>query len=149
MTSFKILEENQIEIIVNMMQEFYAIDNYPIDGEVTNELFKEFIQNENLGQSWLIYDNETIVGYAIITYIFSFEYKGKMAFFEELYIKDAFRGQGIGHEAIKFVKDFAKAQNVKMMYLEVESHNKKAQKLYLANDFVIHNRMIMKLPFQY
>ena len=31
-----------------------------------------------------------------------------------------------------------------MMYLEVENHNEIAQKLYLANDFEIHNRKIMK-----
>jgi GNAT superfamily N-acetyltransferase len=128
-----------------MMQDFYEIDNYPIDIEVTKKLFEEFIQNENLGKSWLIYNEEEIVGYAIITYIFSFEYKGKMAFFEELFINENVRGKGIGQKAIEFVKDFAKSQNVKMMYLEVENHNQKAQKLYLTNDFVIHNRKIMKL----
>lgn len=145
MVSFKVLKSSQIEIIIKMMHDFYAIDNYPIDIEVTKKLFEEFIQNENLGKSWLIYSENEIVGYTIITYIFSFEYKGKMAFFEELFINENARGKGIGQKAIEFVKDFAKSQNVRMMYLEVENHNQKAQKLYLANDFVIHNRMIMKL----
>jgi GNAT superfamily N-acetyltransferase len=130
-----------------MMQNFYAIDNYPIDIELTKKLFSEFIGDENLGNSWLIYNENEIVGYAIITYIFSFEYKGKMAFFEELFIAENTRGKGIGQKAIEFVKEFAKSQNVKMMYLEVENHNEKAQKLYLANDFVIHNRKIMKYKF--
>jgi hypothetical protein len=41
------------------MQEFYAIDNYPIDVHVSNGLFQEFIRNENLGKAWLIfYKNE-------------------------------------------------------------------------------------------
>lgn len=35
-------------------------------------------------------------------------------------------------------------KNVKLVYLEVENHNEKAQKLYLANDFEIHNRKILK-----
>jgi GNAT superfamily N-acetyltransferase len=130
-----------------MMQNFYAIDNYPIDIELTKKLFIEFIQNENFGKSWLIYNDEEIVGYAIVTYVFSFEYKGKMAFFEELFIAENARGKGIGQKAIEFVKEFAKSKNVKMMYLEVENHNEKAQKLYLANDFVIHNRKIMKYKF--
>jgi GNAT superfamily N-acetyltransferase len=130
-----------------MMQNFYAIDNYPIDINLTKKLFSEFIADENLGNSWLICNDDEIVGYAIITYIFSFEYKGKMAFFEELFIAETARGKGIGQKAIEFVKDFSKSQNVKMMYLEVENHNQKAQKLYLANDFVIHNRKIMKHKF--
>jgi GNAT superfamily N-acetyltransferase len=139
------LQNHDIEIISQMMQNFYAIDNYPIDINLTKKLFSEFIADKNLGNSWLIYNENEIVGYAIITYIFSFEYKGKMAFFEELFIEETARGKGIGQKAIEFVKDFAKSQNVKMMYLEVENHNQKAQKLYLANDFVIHNRKIMKL----
>ncbi len=130
-----------------MMQEFYAIDNYPIDIEIAKNLFKEFIANENFGKSYLIYNDSKIVGYAIITFIFSFEYKGKLAFFEELFVDKSSRGLGIGSKAIEFIKIEAENINVKMMYLEVENHNQIAQKLYLANDFVIHNRKIMKFKF--
>ncbi len=31
-----------------------------------------------------------------------------------------------------------------MLYLEVEEHNENAQKLYLAHDFEVHNRKILK-----
>ena len=144
MITFKPLQFAEVDIVIKMMQDFYAIDNYPIDVDVSKELFSEFIANENLGKCWLIYNYTEIVGYAIITYIFSFEYKGKMAFFEELFIHESARGNGLGNLAIDFIKQEARKENVKMMYLEVENHNKIAQKLYLANDFVIHNRRIMK-----
>ena len=147
MITFKPLQYSQVDLIIKMMQEFYAIDSYPIDVDVTKNLFNEFISNENLGKSYLIYNDSEIVGYAIITFIFSFEYKGKLAFFEELFIHGSARGKGIGKLAIDFVKREAEKVNVKMMYLEVEKHNKIAQKLYLANDFVIHNRAIMKYKF--
>ncbi len=130
-----------------MMQDFYAIDNYPIDIEVSKKLFQEFIENENLGRYWLIFHENEIVGYAILTFVFSFEYKGRMAFLDELYITQSARGKGIGKQTIDFIKQEAEKTKVKMMYLEVENHNKNAQKLYLANDFVIHNRMIMKFKF--
>ena len=74
MTSFKPLEITDIEVITQMMQDFYAIDNYPMDVEVAKNLFHEFISNENLGKSWLIYSENEIVGYIILTFIFSFEY---------------------------------------------------------------------------
>ncbi len=147
MVSFKVLESSQIEIIVNMMQDFYAIDNYPIDLEVSKKLFEDFISDEKLGKAWLLYSDNELVGYIILTYIFSFEYRGKIAFLDELYIIDSARNKGIGQATIEFVKDFAKSQNIKIMYLEVENNNQKAQKLYLANDFVIHNRTIMKIKF--
>jgi GNAT superfamily N-acetyltransferase len=144
MTTFQPLKTSQIESITQMMQDFYAIDNYPIDLEVSKKLFEEFISDENLGKCWLIYDDSEIVGYVILTYIFSFEYGGKIAFLDELYIKEIERGKGIGKQTIQFIKEQAVLLNVKLIYLEVENHNENAQKLYLANDFETHNRKLLK-----
>ena len=144
MTTFKLLEIADIEIITQMMRDFYAIDNYPIDVEVTKTLFQEFIFNEHVGKSWLIYSENEIVGYIILTFIFSFEYGGKIAFVDELFIKETARGKGIGKEAIQFIQAEVPKLSLKLLYLEVEPHNENAQKLYLAHDFVIHNRKLMK-----
>jgi ribosomal protein S18 acetylase RimI-like enzyme len=130
-----------------MMQDFYAIDNYPIDIEASKKLFQEFITNEHLGKSWLIYSEDELVGYVILTFVFSFEYGGKIAFLDELYIKKNARGKGIGNTTIQFIKEQAKQLNVKLLYLEVENHNENAQKLYLANDFEVHNRKLLKFKF--
>ena len=144
MTTFKPLEIADIEIITQMMQDFYAIDNYPMDVEVTKTLFQEFISNEHLGKSWLIYSESEIVGYIILTFIFSFEYGGKIAFLDELFIKETARGKGIGKEAIQFIQREVPKLSLKLLYLEVEPHNENAQKLYLAHDFELHNRKLMK-----
>ena len=144
MTTFKPLEIADISIITQMMQDFYAIDNYPMDIEVAKTLFQEFITHEHLGKSWLIYSENEIVGYIILTFIFSFEYGGKIAFVDELFIKETARGRGIGKEAIQFIQREVPKLSLKLLYLEVEPHNENAQKLYLAHDFVIHNRKLMK-----
>lgn len=144
MTTFKPLEISDISIITQMMQDFYAIDNYPMDVEVAKTLFQEFISNEHLGKSWLIYSENEIVGYIILTFIFSFEYGGKIAFVDELFIKEIARGKGFGKEAIQFIQQEVPKLSLKLLYLEVEPHNENAQKLYLAHDFVLHNRKLMK-----
>ena len=144
MTTFKPLEISDISIITQMMQDFYAIDNYPMDIEVAKTLFQEFITHEHLGKSWLIYSENEIVGYIILTYIFSFEYGGKIAFLDELFIKETARGKGIGKEAIQFIQTEVPKLSLKLLYLEVEPHNENAQKLYLAHDFELHNRKLMK-----
>lgn len=149
MITFKPLEFIDIETITYMMQDFYAIDNYPINLEVSKKLFEEFITNQNLGKAYLIYNSDEeetlkIVGYVILTFVFSFEYKGKIAFLDELYIKETARGKGIGNQTILFIKEESRKLNLKLIYLEVENHNENAQKLYIANDFEVHNRKIMK-----
>ena len=145
MTQFKPLQTSDIETIVPMMQEFYAIDNYPIDVAISKGLFLEFIANPHLGRAWLIFSDGEIVGYVILTFVFSFEYKGTIAFLDELYISSKARGKGIGKLALDFIHKEAKMLSLKIIYLEVEGHNEVAQKLYLSKDFIVHNRNLMKL----
>lgn len=144
MITFKALENKDSNIIIEMMKEFYAIDNYPIDVEISKTLFQEFIAHNSLGNAWLVYRNADIVGYVILTYVFSFEYQGKIAFIDELYVKDAFRGKGIGKAILQFIQQQSQLKGLKLLYLEVENHNENAKNLYLGNNFVIHNRKFMK-----
>ncbi|WP_298392827.1 N-acetyltransferase [Flavobacterium sp.] len=144
MTTFQPLEPSQIETITQMMQDFYAIDNYPIDIEVSKKLFQEFISDEKLGKAWLIYSEDELVGYIILTFVFSFEYQGRIAFVDELYLKESARGKGIGAKTLQFIKEQIPKLSLKLLYLEVEHHNENAQKLYLANEFEIHNRKLLK-----
>ncbi|MBD3583887.1 GNAT family N-acetyltransferase [Flavobacterium sp. D33] len=125
------------------MQDFYAIDGYPIDVEKSASLFRKFIREENLGKSWLIASDGDIAGYVIMTFVFSFEFAGTIAFVDELYIKDGFRGKGIGKETIDFVKSEAEKRDLKILYLEVEHHNSNAKKLYLDKGFSAHKRQLL------
>lgn len=148
MTTFTPIQTSDIDTIVPMMQEFYSIDNYPIDIAISKALFLEFIENPHLGKAWLIYSDEEIVGYIILTFVFSFEYKGTIAFLDELYISDKARGKGIGKKALDFIHQEALSLSLKIIYLEIENHNEIAQKLYLSKDFAVHNRSLMKLTLK-
>jgi len=143
MIQFKPLVVTDIDTIVTMMKAFYAIDNYPIDKEKSKTLFQEFISNEHLGKSWLILSDEETVGYVILTFVFSFEYQGKIAFLDELYLNEKARGKGIGSQAVTFVLEQSKKLSLQLIYLEIENHNQNAQKLYIANGFELHNRKLM------
>lgn len=144
MIQFELLQKKDIETVTALMKDFYAIDHYPFDALVAKELFEEFITNKNLGECWLIKYNKEVVGYVILTFIFSFEYQGKIAFLDELYLQPKAQGKGIGKKAIVFTQEFCHKNNFRLMYLEVEEHNEKAQQLYLKNGFTIHKRNLMK-----
>ena len=143
MIQFKPVVITDIDSIVFMMQEFYAIDNYPIDVDVSKVLWRAFISNENLGKSWLIALDDEIVGYVILTFIFSFEYQGRIAFLDELFVSKKYRGKGIGSKVLAFILAESKKLSLKLIYLEIENHNENAQKLYIASGFELHNRKLM------
>ncbi|MEC5167271.1 ribosomal protein S18 acetylase RimI-like enzyme [Flavobacterium sp. PL11] len=148
MIQFKCLAIADIETIIEMMQDFYAIDNYPIDIELSKSLFHEFLADKNLGKAWLILLDNKIVGYVILTFIFSFEYQGKIAFLDELYLSQKARGKGIGRKTISFILAESKKLALKLIYLEIENHNQNAQKLYIASGFELHNRKLMALKLK-
>ena len=143
--TFKPFDPGYADAIVTLMQDFYAIDDYPIDLEVSKGLISVFIQNESLGRGWVLVQNGQIVGYFILTFIFSFEYKGRIAFLDELYIIPEARGNGLAKQAIDFMYMQAKELSIKIIYLEVEGHNQAARALYLSKNFILHNRGLMKL----
>ena len=118
--------------------------NISIKIETSKKLFHQFIENENLGKAWLILNEDEIVGYVILTFVFSFEYQGKIAFLDELYIKNTAQGKGFGKQTLNFIREEAHKLSLKIIYLEVESHNLPAQKLYIANDFEEHKRKLFK-----
>ena len=144
MTVFKAIDYNNIPTIVNLMADFYAIDGYPIDCNLSTKNFELFISKPDLGRAWLIYQDDQIVGYVMIVFMFSFEYGGSIAFLDELYLNENARGKGLGKKAVAFVQDQAQKLSLKLLYLEIEQHNATAQKLYLAAGFELHNRNIMR-----
>lgn len=143
-TTYKSISASDLDLVVAMMREFYAIDGYLMDESRSRKLFMEFLSNENLGKCWLILADGDVVGYVILTFVFSFEFGGKMAFVDELYLSNRARGKGIGRETVTFIKAEAKLLDVKMLYLEVEHHNTLAQKLYLSGGFSEHKRKFMQ-----
>jgi GNAT superfamily N-acetyltransferase len=143
LATYKTITHSDIDSITAMMLEFYGIDGYPMDIEKSKNLFAEFLQNENLGKAWLIFLEDIIIGYIILTFVFSFEYGGKIAFVDELYLSENARGKGIGRSCIEFIKIEAAKLSLKLLYLEVEHHNSNAQQLYLSSGFASHNRKLM------
>jgi len=120
---FKPFTKEDAPVVVNMMKAFYAIDNYPMDAAVAKDLFFEFTANESLGRGWTIVVDGEVMGYFILTFVFSFEYKGRIAFLDELFILEKARGKGLGKQALEFMAEQARQLSLKIIYLEVENHN--------------------------
>ena len=76
-----------------------------------------------------------IVGYAVLAFGFSLEFGGRDAFLDELFIMEAFRGQGIGTTALTAVCAWARHEGLCALHLEVERDNKAAKALYTQSGF--------------
>lgn len=126
-----------------MMSTFNQIDGYDFDITIGEENLIEFTSNQALGRLYMISNEQEIIGYIVLTFGFSFEYKGRDAFIDEFYIKESYRNQGIGKLTMDFVESEARKFNVKALHLEVEPHNLNANKLYLKKGYQSNNRVLM------
>jgi diamine N-acetyltransferase len=143
MVTFRKFSPFDIPVILAMMQQFNAIDDYPFDEKERAENLNLLLQNESYGRLWLIDNDAKVAGYTFLGFGFSFEFKGRDAFVDELFIKPEFQGQGLGKAAIDFVTSEARRVGVKVLHLEAEKHNERGLQLYRKNGFTDHNRFLL------
>ncbi len=141
--TLRIPKEAHINAITDMMADFYAIDDYPFETSVMQEQVRYFLANEHLGRLWILQHADLVLGYVVLSFGFSFEYKGRDTFIDELFIKSDERGKGIGKKALILVEEEAKKLSVNALHLEVESHNEAGKKLYYQQGFRGNNRKLL------
>ena len=115
----------------------------PFDDRAVTAAFALFFSSAEFGRTWLIYVGEELAGYAILTLGFSFEYRGRDAFIDELYIEEKFRGRGLGRQAMEFVAERARELGVNAIHLEVDRQNEPALALYRRTGYEDHDRYLM------
>ncbi len=140
-------QNNDKREILGMMQQFYAIDDYGFYPDQAGKTLDHFLKDPQLGALWIITQGKLQVGYIVLSFGFSFEYGGRDAFIDEFFLKEDFRGKGIGSKVMALVEEKAIKLGVKAIHLEVENHNDKALKLYANNGYSGNDRKLLtKIP---
>src|SRR5262249_43957652 len=104
---------------------------------------KLLLAEPRFGRVWVLWDGETAAGYVVLTISFSFEYRGRDAFIDELYIEPAYRRRGLGRMAVEFAEQRARELSVNALHLEVDHGNDPAMELYRKIGYADHDRYLM------
>jgi ribosomal protein S18 acetylase RimI-like enzyme len=139
---FKLAGEADVPEILTMMEQFYAIYNYPFEKEKTQKNLVEFLANPNLGRTWVIKNVNMVIGYIVLAYGYSFEHGGRDAFIDEFFLKKEFRRKGFGGLTMEFIQNEGQKLGVKVIHLEVEQHNTGGMKLYKEKGFKDNGRIL-------
>jgi GNAT superfamily N-acetyltransferase len=134
-----------VDIFLSMMRALEESDpgTTPFDERRRRVIFEEFLTEATSGRAWLIFEDEKLAGYVILTLGFSFEYRGREAFIDELYLDERFRGRGIGRGTMEFVEEEARKLSVNAIHLEATPENAAAVALYRRVGFVNHGRWLL------
>jgi GNAT superfamily N-acetyltransferase len=85
-------------------------------------------------------DAGKVIGFAGMTFLWSFEHGGPAAWLEELYVVPERRAHGIGGALIEEAIHVARTRGCLAVDLEVAASHARAESLYLRHDFVRHSR---------
>ncbi len=115
----------------------------PFDEQEIGDTLRLFLANPESGRFWLVRCEGRSVGYVVLTLGFSFEYRGRDAFIDELYINPEFRRRGLGRVAIQHAEERARELGVTAIHLEVDPDNDPALELYRRAGYEDHDRRLM------
>ncbi len=132
-----------LPILLELISEFHKSENLRFDENSDRSVLNNFLGDHSLGQAWLIQQEEEVIGYIILTFGFSLEYRGRDAFIDEFYIRHKYRRQGIGTQTLIFVEAVCQSLEVQALHLEVDFENHNAQSLYSRVGYQRHNRFLM------
>ncbi len=140
---FREAKKEDIPVILELMRHFNGESGYEFSEDLKKSCINLFISNSELGRMWLILSEGNPVGYIVLTWGFSFEYLGRDAFIDELYILKPYRGKGLGTQAIQYVQAYCASNDIQAIHLEVEPDNQRAIGTYQRLNFGETGRRLM------
>ncbi|MEP0856683.1 GNAT family N-acetyltransferase [Trichocoleus sp. DQ-U1] len=141
--NFKLAEKSDSETLVEFIREFYKFEHLNFDESIVRKALAKILHDDSLGRMWLIQHGDKAIGYIVLTFGYSLEFRGRDAFIDELYIRESYRGQGVGMSVIQFIESLCPSLGIQALHLEVERKNTPAQNLYRKVGFKDRDRYLM------
>lgn len=135
MIRFSLYDENDCADLQEMIESLYREDpeGEPMNEEKIRRSVAEFRDHPEKLSIYMFRAGNINIGYAILVYFWSNEYGGNIVTIDELYVKEAFRNQGVG---TKFLSYAAALENKAALQLETTPSNQRALEYYRRLGFV-------------
>ena len=137
------MEEKDRKQVLEMMRVFYASPAVWSNGseEIFEADFTACISDSPFLEGYIFESAQDIRGYAMVAKSFSTEFGKPCIWIEDIYVKDVYRGFGIGSQFLKFIE--SKYPDA-ILRLEVEEENERAVNVYHKCGFDVIPYMEMK-----
>ena len=144
MTRFAVrpADAGDLDILLALAEAFHAEDGHALD-EGGRGALAAIAAGEPLARAWLFELEGRAVGYGVLTLGFSVEYGGRDGFLDDFYLAPDARGRGLGRQALAFLEAEARALGIRVLHLEVEAGNGRAETLYRRSGFRDNGRRLM------
>ncbi len=127
----KYLEQQDTAEYEKMLAEFYSTNavSHNIPKEYLKATTQQALNNSPFVKIIICKQGDDYAGFCNLSLTYVTEVGGLTVFLEELYVRDKFKGKGIGTKIINFIRS-EHDDKVKRYRLEVTNENERAIKLY-------------------
>lgn len=119
---------------IKMAEDFYSSSavSHKIPSQNFENAFNTALKDDTYIRIYILEYDGITAGYASIAVTYTTEGRGLTLWLDELYVKEQYRGKGLGSELIAYLKTDV---NVKRIRLEITPENLGAERLYKSLDF--------------
>jgi GNAT superfamily N-acetyltransferase len=121
--------------ILEMAGEFYPLMGTSFDHPAVASALTGLLTDAALGRVWLAESGRVPVGYAVVVFYHSLEFGGRSGLLDELYIREPYRGRGIGRAVLATVERECREVGVRALVLEVDRDHERTRALYRSVGF--------------
>jgi GNAT superfamily N-acetyltransferase len=133
---------NDLDALVAMHRTFCELDQHPFDEQRALVAFTGLLTDDDRGVVWIV---DRPAAYAVVTWGWSIEAGGLEAVLDEVFVSEP--GVGTGGRLIDHLVDDGRRRGLARIFLETESHNTRARRLYTRHGFVEDDSIWMSLAF--
>lgn len=131
---YRKIEPEDREIYIQLSKEFYSSDAvlHAIPDENFEKTFELLMKGTPYADCYIFEHEGEAAGYALLAKTWSTEAGGNVIWLDEIYIRDKFRGKGIGTDFFAYLDSIADTARLR---LEAEPDNEAAIRLYKRTGF--------------
>lgn len=135
-------EPRDLPVLVELHQAFCAADDHPFSEERARTAFAPLLDGDDRGVVWIV---DEPAAYAVLTWGWSIEAGGPEAVLDEVYVTTP--GRGLGGQLIEHVVADGERRGLVRIFLETETHNVRARRLYGRHGFAEDDSIWMSRTF--
>lgn len=141
--SIRQMVESDRAAVMDMMQTFYSSPAVLTNGsaEIFEADIDACVSDSPYAEGYVFEDGGEIIGYGMLAKSFSTEFGKRCIWIEDLYIKEPYRGRGIGSAFFNMISEKYPDH---LFRLEAEEENERAIAVYKKNGFEVLPYLEMK-----
>ena len=141
-----------VDVLVDLMREFYAEAGFPLDEAWAASAFARLLDDPCLGAAWIMSVDGEAAGHAVLTVRFAMEFGGLSGYIDDLFVRTRHRRRGAAQAGLEALVADCRTRGCQSLHVEVDPGNVAAVALYQrfglkpGDDTRSHLKAILRKP---